>query len=114
MEIDFNIEQQQRGQLWLLTPHGRIDSNTSPSFEECLMGLLQTGNVCFVLDFQYIDYISSAGLRVLLMAAKRVKPKGGYVALCALQSHIQEVFRISGFISLFQIHPTLEEALVGH
>ena len=105
------IEQEQRGEIWVLTLHGRIDSNTSAYFEEQLMGLLQAGHLSLVLDFRHIDYISSAGLRVLLMAAKRIKPKGGRLMLCAIQPHIQEVFRISGFISLFQIYPTLEGAL---
>ncbi|MBF0157907.1 MAG: STAS domain-containing protein [Magnetococcales bacterium] len=105
------IEQQQHGEMLVLTPHGRIDSNTSPHFEEQLLSAVQEGHVDMVLNFCHIDYISSAGLRVLLMAAKRVKPKGGRVALCAVQAHIQEVFRISGFISLFQFHATLEDAM---
>ncbi|MBF0610511.1 MAG: STAS domain-containing protein [Magnetococcales bacterium] len=105
------IEQEQKGTFWVVTPHGRIDSSTSSLFEERLMALLQSGGTDLVLDFRHIDYISSAGLRVLLMAAKRVKPKGGRVALCAVQAHIHEVFRVSGFTSLFQFFSTLDDAL---
>ncbi|MEO5340415.1 MAG: STAS domain-containing protein [Magnetococcus sp. MYC-9] len=103
------IEQEQRGGIRVVTPRGRIDSTTSTLFEQQIMGLLQEGDVELVLNFQHIDYISSAGLRVLLMAAKRLKPRGGRVVLCAIQPHIQEVFRISGFVSLFQFHASLDD-----
>lgn len=107
------IHEEQRGASQILKPLGRIDSNTAPEFEKGLIGKVQEGHTDIVLDFSSLDYISSAGLRVLLMAAKRVKPKGGRVAICAMHAHIEEVFRVSGFLPLFQVHASLDDAFSG-
>ena len=64
----------------------------------------------FVVDFSQLAYISSAGLRVLLMAAKRVKTENGALILCGMQDHIQEVFEISGFLQILTVAGTRQEA----
>ena len=92
---------------------GRLDSNTSDPFEKQLLGLVEGGATRLVLDFQELDYISSAGLRVLLKAAKELKRNNGRLALCSLKDYIKEIFEMSGFVSFLPIHGTLEETLTA-
>lgn len=90
---------------------GRLDSNTSGDFEAKLLGLIRGGQTRLVLDLGQLDYISSAGLRVLIKSMKELKAKSGLMHLCAMQDYIREVFDLSGFASFLPIHPTLEESL---
>jgi len=106
-----DIAEQEDGGVLVLSPSGRLDSNTAPVFETVLLGRIGDGHTRLVLDFGQLDYISSAGLRVLLMAAKRLKQTDGRLALCAVKAHIVEVFEISGFLSIFTVAGSRGEAL---
>ena len=92
---------------------GRLDSSTSSQLEKKLLDSLESGKKNMVIDFARVDYISSAGLRVLLMAAKKSKAAGGKVRLCALMDNVREVFDIAGFTSIFSITSSQEEALLS-
>lgn len=94
----------------VLRPAGRIDSATAPEFEKDLLERIQSGQTNLVVDFSDVEYISSAGLRVLLIGAKRVKPLGGRLVLCCMRETIREVFEISGFLTILPLFPTLDEA----
>ena len=90
---------------------GQIDSTASKEFEERLVEVIDKGSNTMVIDFNKVKFISSAGLRVLLLAAKKVKPYGGKVILCNLAKDVQEVFDISGFSSIFSIYSSVDEAI---
>ena len=64
-----------------IAPQGRLDSNSAPELEELLLGRIESGNTKMIVDFSAIHYVSSAGLRVLLMAAKRTRAANGSFAL---------------------------------
>ena len=88
----------------VVTLVGRLDTNTSPELEKFLAEKLESEPVKgLVIDFEPTEYISSAGLRVLLMAAKKMKSSGGKLILCAMSEHVQEVFDIAGFTAVFNI-----------
>ena len=105
------VTQTQQNGIIILGLKGRLDSNTSDDFERQLLGLIQAGETQLVLDFKELDYISSAGLRVLLKAAKELKRNDGLLSFCSLKDYIREIFELSGFVSFFPIHATLEESL---
>lgn len=90
---------------------GRLDSNTSNNFEERLLNLIQGGENKIILDFENLEYISSAGLRVLLKAARELKGGEGKLILCSLKDYIREVFDLSGFVSFLPIYDTMDECL---
>jgi anti-anti-sigma factor len=90
---------------------GQIDSTASKEFEEFLVGVIDKGTHTMIVDFKNVKFISSAGLRVLLLAGKKVKPYGGKVILCNLSKDVREVFDISGFSTIFSIYSDLTEAL---
>lgn len=97
------ILQEQRDHVIILSLVGRLDANTSKSLEDKLLALIEANNRLLIMDGTQLDYISSAGLRVLLMAAKKLKPLGGKIVLASLKDHIKEIFEIAGFLSIFQV-----------
>lgn len=95
---------------------GSLDSNTSPQAQQALDGMLAAGARKMVIDCRTLDYISSAGLRVLLGTAKRLSGAGGGGAalrLFGLNETVREVFEISGFATILAVFATEAEALKG-
>jgi anti-anti-sigma factor len=97
----------------VLEPVGRLESKTSPELDKKVVALLGAGERRFVVDLSATEYVSSAGLRVLLMLAKKVSGGAGRLALCGLNPQIREVFDIAGLGALFQIRETRDEALAA-
>jgi anti-anti-sigma factor len=92
---------------------GRLDAGTSKSVEDFLLKQIDAGDRRFVLDLAHLDYISSVGLRVFMMAAKRLKVVQGRIVVCSLSAPIKEVFEISGFTSLFPMFDDRDAAVKG-
>ncbi len=95
----------------ILETHGKLDSNTSSLLEQKLISEIDGGTTKIIVDCSKLDYISSAGLRVLLVGAKKLKAINGKIVLCSLQDYIKEVFEIAGFTAIFPIYPDLSTAL---
>ena len=90
---------------------GRLDSNTSGNLEKNIFSLLDSGEKKLIIDFKGVDYVSSAGLRVLLLTAKKLKKMDGRLYLTALSENVKEVFDIAGFTAIFNLADSKEEAL---
>jgi len=104
------ITTEKKSNLTLINLKGKLDSVTSPQFEDALMRLIDEESYNFIFNCVELDYISSAGLRVLLIGAKKVKVKNGKIKLANLKKHIREVFEIAGFTAIFELYESLEEA----
>ena len=89
---------------------GSLDSNTAPEAQKSLYAVV-AGAKKVVLDFSQLDYISSAGLRVLLGAAKQLRASGGAFGMFGLNQSVREVFEISGFSSILSVYQSEAEAL---
>lgn len=92
------------GEATVLVPVARVDSSTAKAFEAKVLQVVNTGVVRIILDFSEMDYISSAGLRVVLVGAKMTRAPRKFV-LCGMKPHIREVFDVSGFAKILSIHP---------
>jgi anti-sigma B factor antagonist len=90
---------------------GRLDSNTSQEFETSIFDAISSGSKHMIFNFKDIDYISSAGLRVILKATKALKREEGKLMLCDMQDYVKEVFEIAGFDTFLPIVPTMNDAL---
>ena len=100
----------------VVAPAGRLDHTVAEDFERSLMPLLDPaagGGAGLVLDFSRVDYISSVGLRVLMLASKQAKAQGCALAVCGLQAVVREIFEISRFNLVLQVFPSLREALAA-
>ena len=106
MQID---ETREEGAV-VVAPVGRIDSTTSPALDTHLLGLAKAGQHRVVIDFSRVDYISSAGLRVMLTLAKRTKEAKGKLALAGLGDSVRQVFELAGFLPLFSVEATAAAA----
>ena len=95
----------------MIAPRGRVDSVSSGELERFVVARLDAGARHVVIDLAAVDYISSAGLRVLLLAAKRLKPPQGVLVLCGLGPTVGTVLELAGFMSLFAVEPAREQAL---
>ena len=99
------------GDVRILSFKGNLDTNTSPQAENEINGLIEAGAQKLLVNFEKLDYISSAGLRVLLSTAKKLKASGGDLKICCLNQTVQEVFDISGFATILSVASSEEEAL---
>jgi anti-anti-sigma factor len=99
------------GESLVVAPVGRIDSTTSEALERALAGALDGGARRMVVDFGGVSYISSVGLRVLLVVAKRMRSERGTLVLCGLGDAVRQVFDLAGFLPLFTVESTRELAV---
>jgi anti-sigma B factor antagonist len=95
----------------IVSVKGRVDATSSSALEQRLLRLIKAGERHIVVDCAELDYISSAGLRALLVAVKQLNTSGGKMALGALKEDIHEVFDIAGFSSILSIYPSVDAAL---
>jgi len=91
--------------------HGRLDTISSTVFEKRLTELIDQQSTKILINCSQMDYISSSGLRILLLALKRITIAKGKFVICGLQENIREIFTITGFTTIFEIYPGEEEAL---
>jgi anti-anti-sigma factor len=106
-----DIREEKRGKVKIVGLRGRLDANSSQGVENQLLALMNQGEDRLVLDFSELTYMSSLGLRVLMMVAKNIKQVNGKLALSGLNDHIYEIFKIARFTNIFSIYPNCDEAV---
>lgn len=109
-----NIVESQQNGITELKLEGRLDSNTSRALEQKTTALFGADKTRVLFDLAALDYISSAGLRVFLQAAKAARRTGGTLVLAGMNENVREVFDISGFSQLFTLAPSIDEARKAH
>ncbi len=92
---------------------GRIDGATAPEFENTIKSVISEDNLAVIVNFEGVSYISSAGLRAVLLVAKQLSQTNTKFALYSLGNLTREVFEISGFDRIIQIHGSKDEALAA-
>ena len=107
----FEVQTKDEGKVLVVALSGQLDTRSAPQLEKALDAPVNSGRTEILVDCARLDFVTSAGLRVLLMTGKRVAAAGGRLALCALNPSVREVFDISGFASLFPILAAREPAL---
>ncbi len=104
------IEVRKEGLVAIVTLPERVDGTNAPALETQLTDIIKGGDNKIVLDCAGMSYISSAGLRAVLIGARRSQEAQGKLCLCAVQPSCMEVLEISGFLSLIDVHDTLDAA----
>ena len=105
------IHERKQGNITILQALGRLDSTSAPEMDRCLNTLIGGGARQVVLDLAGLEYVSSAGLRTFLSAAKRMKQAQGKLALANLSAQVQQIFDIAGFESILPVFKTINEAI---
>jgi len=109
------IVQERYGNALVLGLSGRIDNSTNGELKSALDPHIpgcRSGGDRLILDFANVDYISSVGLRVLMLAAKQIREQGGAIVVAALQPVVREIFEISRFNLVFQCFGSVRDALL--
>jgi anti-anti-sigma factor len=102
------------GNIAVAIPAGRLDHSSAADFEQGLLPLVENPQVAgLIVDFTSVEYISSMGLRVLMLAAKGMRGRKARVAAVALQPIVAEIFAISRFDSVFEMFPSVREAMAA-
>jgi len=107
------IQTRKESKTMIISVKGRIDAVTAPGLEKNLFNLIAQGETALLLNLEELDYISSAGLRSILAAAKQLKAKSGELFIAGLQGSVRDVFQMSGFYSIFKIFESEAEALIA-
>ena len=94
-----------------IAPEGRLDTFTVPAFEAALSEQLDSGRLRLIVSLANVTYVSSSGLRALLSARRRARSGGGDVVLCNMAPRVREIFEMVGFVSLFNIFASAQEAV---
>lgn len=106
------VREENIGDATILVPLARVDSSTAKAFEAKVLAVVNTGTPKILIDFSELEYISSAGLRVVLVGAKMTRGARKF-ALCSMKPHIREVFDVSGFAKILSIYSDRAAALAA-
>lgn len=109
MSLEYAVTESQGAVIYSVK--GRVDSATASEMDKAMQDVFAAPGRKVVLDFSSLDYISSAGLRIVLMLAKRAKQTQGRLVLCSLSTQVREVFEISGFLKILEVVPNQAAAL---
>ena len=111
MSVGLQVEIEDNGSSSIVRLAGRLDATTSPGLESKTAELMNKQGAKVLLDFARVDYLSSAGMRFLLSATKKINSAGGIVLLCSLSEDVMEIIKMAGFERILKIFPTEAEAL---
>jgi anti-sigma B factor antagonist len=107
--MDVNILTQEN--ITIIIVEGSIDSRTAGDLQMKIMEGISDSNYA-LLDFKGVDFVSSAGLRVLLMLYRHIKSKNGKIVLTGVSEEIREVMEMTGFINFFELSDKVEDAMI--
>ncbi len=108
-----DIGEEKQGAFVILKPAGRIDGYTAPELEKKVSELVERGDTRILLDGAEMSYISSAGLRTVLISSRKCQQGGGKFSLCALQPDCSAVMKMSGFLTILDVYETRDEAIAA-
>jgi anti-anti-sigma factor len=110
-EAQVDITAEEKSGFAVIRAAGRLDGTTAQQFEAAVREWIDSGHSKVVIDCSGLEYVSSAGLRAILMIAKAVKPAGGTLALASVAGTVREVMSLSGFDSFLSLYDTPEDAV---
>ncbi len=111
MSIGLTVSIQDHQNKRIVRLEGRIDATSTPILEKKMASLLEKEKQLVLMDFSKVDYLSSAGMRLLLSASKKIKAHGGKCLLCSMHEDVMEIIKMAGFERILSIYSTEAEAL---
>jgi len=103
-------KEEEKGSILILRIEGRLDAITSPVLDEKITSLIDSGKHLLMLDLEKVDYLSSAGLRLLLSALKKLEGIKGKMAVTSVQDDVMELIKMAGFDQVLKLFATEAEA----
>jgi anti-sigma B factor antagonist/stage II sporulation protein AA (anti-sigma F factor antagonist) len=106
-----DLQEEKKGNVTILKFKGRLDAITSPKIEKRVFESINNGQHQILLNFAEVDYLSSAGMRMLLATTKKLKSLSGKLVLCSVNPSVMDILRMSGFDHVLEITADQEMAL---
>ncbi len=106
-----DLKSYKQDKFLIVKVRGRMDAMTAPEFEQSCLEWIGQGESGLVVDLEGLEYMSSAGLRSILIVGKKLKSVGGSLSFSSLTPNVAHVFSVSSFASMFQVHDSLQKAL---
>ena len=106
-----DISEDRKADAVILALSGKLDATTAKTFEDRILGVINSGTQRLVVDLSQLDYVSSSGLRVFIIAAKRLQTVDGKIVMCSMKDHVRQVFDLAGFSSMLSIYASRDEAI---
>lgn len=106
-----DIQEDQNGKVTIFRMRGRLDAISSPGAEKRVLENINNGDHYILLDFKDVDYLSSAGMRMLLSTTKRLKALSGKLVICSVNINVMDVLKMSGFDHVLDLAQDEDEAL---
>jgi anti-sigma B factor antagonist/stage II sporulation protein AA (anti-sigma F factor antagonist) len=110
MVIGLKIDLEKKEDKRVLRLEGRLDAVTSPALERQISTLLEEQQQKLLIDFAKVDYLSSAGMRLLLASTKKLKARGGTCVLCNVNEEVMEIIKMAGFERILHLFPNEQAA----
>lgn len=110
---DIAVTEERDHDALVLLPSGSLDSGNAHKFESIVMGHVNNGELRLIVDFSGLNFVSSAGLRVFILAARAVQARMGQIILCSMKNHVEDVFRVSGIYRVITIKESRAAALAA-
>lgn len=111
MESLVNVTQEEQGDILILRVEGRLDATSSPVLDKKVSSFIDNDKCNVVMNFYGVEYLSSAGMRLLLSATKKLKSKDGKMVISGITEPVMEVIKMAGFDRILTIVATEEDAI---
>lgn len=111
MDCSLHMLHEKKGNVLILHLEGRFDALSTPEAEKIMLQYISEGNHLLLLDFSSVEYITSAGMRMLLSISKKLKSLSGKMVLFAVPDNVMDVLKLSGFDHILSIYETEKEAI---
>jgi anti-anti-sigma factor len=106
MVANLSMDETEKEGIHILKVGGRLDATSAPLLERKLVHIVETPGARLVVDMKNLNYLSSAGMRVMLAASKKLKKHDGVVVFSSLQEPVMEIIKLAGFEHILQFYPT--------
>jgi len=106
-----DISEDRKAEAVVLALSGKLDATTAKTFEDRILGVIGSGAQRLVVDLAQLEYVSSSGLRVFLLAAKRLHSTDRKIVVCSLKEHVRQIFDLAGFSSIIPVYNSRDEAV---
>jgi len=113
MAIGLKVDVEEHGDKRILRLEGKLDAVTSPMLENKISTLLEQNQKKLLIEFGKIEYLSSAGMRLLLATTKKLKARGGLCVLSSINDEVLEIIKMAGFERILNIYPNEQDALAA-
>ena len=102
---------EEKGEIIIVRVKGRLDAASSPQLEQKINSIIDGGHFKILLDFSSVEYLSSAGMRLMLSVSKKLKSLEGKVVACSLNDEVMEVIKMAGFNQVIEFYPNEADSL---